>query len=140
MTYLPLFAVLAALTGLMTFLVVYRHPISGTLLAVAIMAVGYVAITELPGTPKPGRIEFMRSLDRAQVLWFQASEAKGIDVVIVGPRLYRFPYTEQLARKLHEGMRDVQSKGGTLVLRQDGTKGGEVSAGRLPPQPPEPKS
>ena len=139
MTYLPIFAVFAALTGLMTLLVVYRHPRAGTLLAAGILAAGYIAVTELPGTPKPGRIEFMRALDRAQVLWFEASETKGIDVVVVGPRLYRFPYTEQLARKLHEGMRAVESNGGALVLRIDGIKGGEVSADRMPPTPPEPK-
>jgi len=132
MTYLMLFAVLAVLLALR------NAPGFRLLASVALVPVAYLAVTEPLSQPKPMRIEFLRSLDKAEVSYFEASETEGI-YIVTGRRAYVTPWSESLARQLHEGMRKVEGEGGTLRLMIDGTQGGEPSAGWTPPPPLPPK-
>lgn len=132
MTYLLLFAVLAVLLALR------NAPGVGLLASVALVPVAYVAVTEPLSQPKPMRIEFLRSLDQAAVSYFEASEEAGI-YIVTARRAYVTPWSESLARQLHEGMRKVEAEGGAVRLRMEGTQGGEPSAEWTPPPPLPPK-
>jgi len=138
--YLPAFAVLALLAATLLWWAGKYRPRLATALAVLLAATAYLAATEPLGYPKPARIEMLAELDGAEVLWFAAAPETGIDVLLAGPRLYAFPWSEQLARALHEAGQQAEAKGGTVRMRagNDGAEGGEPSAGweAAPPSAP----
>lgn len=138
-TYMPAFFALALLAAILLHLAGKRRPRLATALAVLLAGVAYLAATEPLSHPKPVRIEMLAELDGAEVQWFAASPGDGIDVLLAGPRLYSFPWSEQLARALHEAGRQAEAAGGTVRLHMgDGAEGGQPSAGwePLPAGPP----
>lgn len=136
-SYMPAFLVLAVLAAVMLWLAGRRRPRIAAALALALTVTAYTAATEPLGHAKPMRLEFLRDLDGAEVSYFEASEADGI-YIVTGRLSYTTPYTERLARELHEASRRAESEGGTVRLRE-GTEGGEPSAGWVPPPPAPPK-
>jgi len=138
---MPAFAVLAVLAAIMLWRLAMHAPRLAGALAVAFVAVAYLAATEPLGHPKPIRIEMLADLDGARVSYFEGSPETEIRIVTEG--MWRsLPWSERTARALHEATQGVEAEGGTVVLRrpEDGTPGGEWSAERVAPAAAPPKN
>lgn len=138
--YLPAFAVLASLAAILLWMLSRVRPKTALVLAVLLTAAGYVAATEPLGHAKPARIEFLRSLDQTEVLYFDGDESSGIRI-LTADMLYSLPWSEQTMRELHEASQRAASEGGAVELRErgDGAEGGEYSVEWSPPPLPRPK-
>lgn len=135
------FAVSASLTAILLWQV-RHHRKTAVVLAVALTGALYVSATEPLGHAKPARIELLYTLDGANIWWSSASKTDGIYIIVDGPKLYHFPYTEKLARELYEASEKAEEGGGKVKLhmRRDGTEGGLPSAGWEPPASNPPKN
>ncbi|HEY9566467.1 MAG TPA: hypothetical protein VIR38_00135 [Thalassobaculum sp.] len=118
------------------------------ILALAQIALFYVATADLLGRPKPVSVEFVSArLERAEVIAHHLQQDEAIFVWLqpeIGepPVSYRLPWSEQTARDLHEAARQVEQRGGTVQLSvpvEGGAEGGEPSIGWVPPVAPPPK-
>lgn len=118
-------------------------------LAVALVALFYIATADLLGRAKPTSIEIFRQrLEHAEVLAHHLLQDEAIFVWVVSdvggdPVSYRLPWVEQTARDLHEASSKAEEQGGTVQLtvppNEQGAEGGEPSIDWAPPVAPPPK-
>lgn len=88
-----------------------------------LMPLGYLALTDLSGRPKPVRDEWLAARTaEAEVLAFALQEGEAIYLwlrlpAIAEPRAYRLPWSLPLARQLRDGQEAAQRAGTGLAMR-----------------------
>lgn len=127
-----------------------RVKLGALVTAAVFLPLGYVAIVSLLGLPKPLDLEwFPPSEDDTTVLASQLREDEAIYIWVqrpdaVEPRAYVLPWSEQLARQLHEAQRSAETEGGTVQANLKAKKKNADPAERMfystPPPPPPPKA
>jgi hypothetical protein len=125
----PLFVGLALVAGGLAWLAVWspRRPavkLAAVLLAALLLPLGYAALADLPGRPKPVRDEWLRAnAEEAVVLAFDLEEGRAIHLWLrlpgVGePRAYRLPWSRPLAQQLQEAGRAAERAGTAVAMRR----------------------
>ncbi len=94
------------------------------LLTVAVfLPTAYAALAELLGRPKPVDLEWAgRGLAEAAVLGAEIREGEAIYLWlglegVAEPRSYALPWSDRLARQLHEARREAEAEGSDLRMR-----------------------
>ena len=127
-SFVPLFAGLALLAGGLASLTVWaqRRPaakLAALSLAALLLPLGYVALADLPGRPKPVRDEWLHArAAEAVVLAFELDEGRAIHLWlrlpgVDEPRAYRLPWSLPLARQLQEASRAAEKSGTAVAMR-----------------------
>jgi len=127
-SFVPLFAGLALLAGGLASLTVWaqRRPaakLAALSLAALLLPLGYVALADLPGRPKPVRDEWLHArATEAVVLAFELDEGRAIHLWlrlpgVDEPRAYRLPWSLPLARQLQEASRAAEKSGTAVAMR-----------------------
>lgn len=125
----PLFAGLALLACGLASIAVWspRRPaakLAALLLALLLLPLGYLALVDLPGRPKPVRDEWLHArATEAVVLAFDLQEGKAIHLWLrlpglEEPRAYRLPWSLPLARQLQEAARAAEKSGTEVAMRR----------------------
>ncbi len=124
----PLFAGLALLVACLAWIAVWspRRPavkLAATGLATLALPLGYTALADLPGRPKPVRDEwFMARAQEAVVLAFELDEGRAIHLWlrlpgVEEPRAYRLPWSRRLGQELQDAGRAARRVGAELAMR-----------------------
>jgi hypothetical protein len=128
-SFVPLFAGLALVAGGLASLSVWaqRRPaakLAALALAALLLPLGYLALADLPGRPKPVRDEWLHArAAEAIVLAFDLEEGRAIHLWLrlpgVGePRAYRLPWSRPLAQQLQDAGRAAEKAGTAVAMRQ----------------------
>lgn len=151
---LVLFAVLGALAGILANIALWAPrrlwvKLGALMATAALLLVGYVALAEMLGRPKPVRIEWARQeLAEAAVLGARLDEGRaiylwlGLDGV-AEPRAYALPWSEPLARQLRGAQRAAEQNGVQVRMRNPFERSldeREEVFYAAPPPPPPPKA
>lgn len=127
-TLVPLFAGLASLVACLAWIAIWspRRPaikMAATGLATLALPLGYVALADLPGRPKPVRDEWLLAhAEEAVVLGFELDEGRAIHLwlrlpELDEPRAYRLPWSRRLAQELQDAGRAAERAGTQLAMR-----------------------
>ena len=98
--------------------------LSAVLAAALFLPVAYGAFSELLSRPKPVGIEWaQRAVPLAIVLSSRIIEDKAIYLWLAfdglqEPRAYALPWSENLARQLHDAQRHAEAEGRSVMMRQ----------------------
>lgn len=125
----PLFVGLAALASGLAWLAVWsqRRPaakLAAVLLATLLLPLGYAALADLPGRPKPVRDEWLHArAEQAVVLAFELEEGRAIHLWlrlpgVDEPRAYRLPWSRPLAQQLQDAGREAREAGTAVAMRR----------------------
>lgn len=142
----PLFAGLALLVGGLAWIAVWspRRPsikLAATGLATLALPVGYAALADLPGRPKPVRDEWLQTAAaEAVVLAFAMREGKAIHLWLElpgldEPRAYRLPWSRKLAQELQDAARAAERAGTEVAMRSPFEPSLDEREPRFYPQP-----
>jgi len=125
----PVFVALALVVGGLASLTVWaqRRPaakLAALALAALLLPLGYLALTDLPGRPKPVRDEWLHArAEEAVVLAFDVREGRAIHLWlrlpgVDEPRAFRLPWSLPLARQLQEASRAAAKSGTAVAIRR----------------------
>jgi len=125
----PVFVGLVLVAGGLASLTVWaqRRPatkLAALVLALLLLPLGYIALTDLPGRPKPVRDEWLHvRAAEATVLAFDLDEGRAIHLWlrlpgVDEPRAYRLPWSLLLARQLQEASRAAAKSGTAVAMRR----------------------
>jgi hypothetical protein len=128
-SFVPLFVGFALLAGGLAWIAVWspRRPavkLAAVLLAALLLPLGYAALADLTGRPKPVRDEWLLADAReAEVLAFDLQEGRAIHLWlrlpgVDEPRAYRLPWSRPLAQQLQDAGRAAEKAGTAIAMRK----------------------
>lgn len=151
---LVLFSVLGALAGILANIALWAPrrlwvKLGALATTAALLPIGYVALAEMLGRPKPVHIEWARQeLAEAAVLGSRLDEGRAIYLWlgmdgIEEPRAYALPWSEPLARQLRGAERAAEQNGAQVRMRNPFERSLDERQEvfyAAPPPPPPPKA
>ncbi|MCH8181783.1 MAG: hypothetical protein IID55_01225 [Proteobacteria bacterium] len=97
--------------------------VSALALSALLMASSYGGFLELMGRPKPASLEWLSQVEEATVVAVRMREGEAIYLWLEletpsEPRSYVIPWNAEEARQLQDAMREAESNGGEVRMRE----------------------